>query len=302
VDQVFGGKFVNEIVSKECPHRSSRDEPFVMISIDVKNTTKMEDGLKMFVKAELLDGHNKYHCGVCNQLVTASRRVSIKTLPNTLAIHLKRYSSFQERIFHSCQMCIFSFEFDYEQMRNFKLNDRCEFPLEVDMYPFTHQALEEEADLAHGELPDSIGAPAAAASASRLNPNECSYELVGVLVHQGTADSGHYYSFVKDGSARAHLKKSTSAAAGSPPANAPAQTSNDWYEFNDSRVLPFDIGTVDDECFGGYAEFPSAGATNSTIGRGSLALTTASSSGGAADKRATANVNPVRIMSQTLFL
>jgi len=24
------------------------------------------------------------------------------------------------------------------------------------------------------------------------------YDLVGILVHQGTSDSGHYYSFIKD--------------------------------------------------------------------------------------------------------
>lgn len=28
--------------------------------------------------------------------------------------------------------------------------------------------------------------------------NQYMYELVGVLVHRGTAQSGHYYSFIKD--------------------------------------------------------------------------------------------------------
>ena len=42
------------------------------------------------------------------------------------------------------------------------------------------------------------------------------YKLRGVVVHTGSADCGHYYSFIenKEGS---------------------------WFEFNDEDVLPFDV-------------------------------------------------------------
>ena len=54
------------------------------------------------------------------------------------------------------------------------------------------------------------------------------YDLKGVVVHSGTAQSGHYYSFVNTGS--------------------------QWTEFNDSHVAPFDVSEMEAECFGGYEE------------------------------------------------
>jgi hypothetical protein len=56
------------------------------------------------------------------------------------------------------------------------------------------------------------------------------YELVGVLVHSGSADAGHYYSFIKDRS---------------------SFTNNRWLEFNDTYVREFDVKNLGNECFGG---------------------------------------------------
>lgn len=53
------------------------------------------------------------------------------------------------------------------------------------------------------------------------------YELIGVTVHTGTADGGHYYSFIRD---RARDK---------------------WFLFNDAEVKPFDPKQIAAECFGG---------------------------------------------------
>ena len=35
-------------------------------------------------------------------------------------------------------------------------------------------------------------------SLNTSNMNEINYELVGVVVHSGQANAGHYYSFIKD--------------------------------------------------------------------------------------------------------
>ncbi len=56
------------------------------------------------------------------------------------------------------------------------------------------------------------------------------YQLVGVLVHSGSADAGHYYSFIKD---RSRTSK------------------NRWLEFNDTYVREFDVKNLGTECFGG---------------------------------------------------
>ena len=55
------------------------------------------------------------------------------------------------------------------------------------------------------------------------------YNLAGVVVHTGTADGGHYYSFIRDR----------------------YSTTGSWYLFNDAEVKPFDPSQIAAECFGG---------------------------------------------------
>ena len=55
------------------------------------------------------------------------------------------------------------------------------------------------------------------------------YELIGVTVHTGTADGGHYYAFIRENSG--YGKR--------------------WYSFNDAEVKPFDANQIASECFGG---------------------------------------------------
>jgi hypothetical protein len=40
--------------------------------------------------------------------------------------------------------------------------------------------------------------PAAAGGSGRPNEGDCKYVLKGVLVHSGTANTGHYYSLIKE--------------------------------------------------------------------------------------------------------
>ncbi|EDW39044.1 GL13871 [Drosophila persimilis] len=76
--------------------------------------------------------------------------------------------------------------------------------------------------------------PQARAAVLRVPPAGAQkYELVGVTVHTGTADGGHYYSFIKE------------------------RTKNNfhplerWFLFNDAEVKPFDPSQIAAECFGG---------------------------------------------------
>lgn len=60
------------------------------------------------------------------------------------------------------------------------------------------------------------------------------YRLIGVTVHTGTADGGHYYSFIKERS--------------NPHSN---QQQDRWFLFNDAEVKQFDPSQIEAECFGG---------------------------------------------------
>lgn len=61
------------------------------------------------------------------------------------------------------------------------------------------------------------------------------YELKGVLVHSGTAEQGHYYSYIninRTDPARPHVNK------------------DKWLEFNDSDIRSFKVEDIESECFG----------------------------------------------------
>lgn len=93
-----------------------------------------------------------------------------------------------------------------------KINDEFQFPHHIDMTPYTVEHLSD---------PEQTIAPDI-------------FELVGVLVHTGTAESGHYYSYTLE-------RPSSSGEA-------------NWVEFNDSDVGKFDPSTIAGQCFGGPSE------------------------------------------------
>ena len=61
------------------------------------------------------------------------------------------------------------------------------------------------------------------------------YDLVGIIVHTGTADSGHYYSYIKEQDVL----------------RLESDGSDKWYEFNDMYVNEFDHREIPQETFGG---------------------------------------------------
>ncbi|KAK4694192.1 hypothetical protein P7C71_g3349, partial [Lecanoromycetidae sp. Uapishka_2] len=174
----YGGQIVQQIKSKECPHISERLESFSAIQCDILGKPTLADSLNAYVEGEVMEGDNKYSCTACNSYVDAVKR------------------------------------FDYDVMSGVrsKINERFEFPFEIDMAPYHVDYLSDP------EQP----------------PKPDMYELVGVLVHSGTAESGHYYSYIKERSQNTNV--------------------HSWVEFNDMDVSKFDSGNIPDQSFGGLHE------------------------------------------------
>jgi ubiquitin carboxyl-terminal hydrolase 9/24 len=61
------------------------------------------------------------------------------------------------------------------------------------------------------------------------------YELIGIVIHSGQANAGHYYSFIKD------IRRRQS------------NNTNQWYRFNDTSVEEIQLTEqmLEEECFGG---------------------------------------------------
>ncbi|CAG8519826.1 15599_t:CDS:10 [Acaulospora morrowiae] len=199
----FGGTLVQQIKSRDCGHISEKEESFFAIQCEVKNKRNVEESLELYVEGELLDGDNQYFCAKCEKSVDAIKRSCIKTLPKNLIMHLKR------------------FDFDMELLKRVKINEYFEFPTRINMEPYTLDYLIRKES---GQIDDS----------KIDDKSQFEYELVGVLVHTGTADSGHYYSFIRE---RKPLYEDINECR--------------WYQFNDSTVEIFDHKDIPKQCFGG---------------------------------------------------
>ncbi|XP_024517294.1 probable ubiquitin carboxyl-terminal hydrolase FAF-X [Selaginella moellendorffii] len=217
--KIFGGIFVQQVISRGCNHCSERDEPFAAISVDVKNKRDLLESLDSFVRGDLLEADNAYYCDECGRKVDALKRVCVKSLPQTLVIHLKR------------------FDFDYETMQRLKLKDRFEFPMHLDMKAFTVEGL-----ALRDSMSQESSSPATTSNGGTdgsicnenggLNSKPDSYyqyDLVGVVVHSGTAFAGHYYSYIKE--RQGDIER--------------------WIAFDDKRVEPYDVNDLEKDCFGG---------------------------------------------------
>lgn len=52
--------------------RYSKEEPFSVISVDIRNHSNLLDSLEQYVKGELLEGADAYHCDKCNKKVSTT--------------------------------------------------------------------------------------------------------------------------------------------------------------------------------------------------------------------------------------
>lgn len=68
----LGGCFSDQKICKECPHRYSKEEPFSVFSVDIRNHSSLTESLEQYVKGELLEGADAYHCDKCNKKVSHS--------------------------------------------------------------------------------------------------------------------------------------------------------------------------------------------------------------------------------------
>ncbi|XP_042614954.1 probable ubiquitin carboxyl-terminal hydrolase FAF-X isoform X2 [Cyprinus carpio] len=216
LSRILGGSFADQKICQGCPHRYECEESFTTLNVDIRNHQNLLDSLEQYVKGDLLEGANAYHCEKCNKKVDTVKRLLIRKLPPVLAIQLKR------------------FDYDWERECAIKFNDYFEFPRELDMEPYTVAGV---AKLEGAEvLPESQ--VIAESSPEESDPNDSSrYRLVGVLVHSRQASGGHYYSYV--------MQRHGNSSDGQ---------KDRWYKFDDGDVTECkmeDDEEMKNQCFGG---------------------------------------------------
>ncbi|AQK58395.1 Ubiquitin carboxyl-terminal hydrolase 13, partial [Zea mays] len=156
IEQLFEGHHINYIECINVEHKSNRKESFYDLQLDVKGCRDIYSSFDKYVEVERLEGDNKYHAEN-HGLQDAKKGVLFLDFPPVLQLQLKR------------------FEYDYMRDSMVKINDRYEFPLQLDL--------------------DRDGGKYIAPNADRSTRNL--YTLHSVLVHSGGVHGGHYYAFIR---------------------------------------------------------------------------------------------------------
>ncbi|CAG2161635.1 unnamed protein product [Oppiella nova] len=220
VKRLFSGSLSNNVVSLDCPHISQTTEEFYTLRCQVSDMRNLNESLDEITVKDTLEGDNMYNCSRCGRKVRAEKRACIKNLPKILCFNTMRYT------------------FNMVTMTKEKVNTHFSFPYQLDMAPYLEKNLiktkGKDSDDKSGS-DESMATDQDSTPGGGLSEPETSteYMLIGVTVHTGTADGGHYYSFVRE-------RESVSPGA-----------QDKWYLFNDAEVKPFDKTQIATECFGG---------------------------------------------------
>ncbi len=163
---------------------------------------------------------NDFKCENCQKKVDVEKRQLIAEPPNVLIVHLQRI------------------QFNFDTFQNEKINSLFDFPNVLDLKDYSFKKIMNEeghaAELLEHEDVKHL---------SDINDDEYIYKLVGVTIHRGTAEHGHYYSLIN--TKRGHEEVDEVKPEW-------FQTEKDpWKVFDDETVKYFNFGDLRQEAFGG---------------------------------------------------
>lgn len=258
VKRIFCGVLSNNVVSLDCGHVSRTLEEFYTVRCQVADMRNLQESLDEVTVKDTLEGDNMYTCSQCGRKVRAEKRACFKKLPQILCFNTMRYTfnmvtmlkekvnthfSFPMRLDMSgyVEKTLMPQHYQEEKRKselrrkisecdNQKEDEKMDIDSEIDQQQSSsehkkdtmdeeEQIKQEQQNMDEEESED-------------FNENY-EYDLVGVTVHTGTADGGHYYSFIKERD------------------NGNGGPSDRWFFFNDAEVKLFDPSQIAAECFGG---------------------------------------------------
>jgi len=153
-----------------------------------KRFLDISDCLRSFTEPEELDENNAWYCKKCAKHQTAFKILELYKLPKIFIIHLKRFKTGDNTRWNRTES---------------KISDMITFPLEnFNLKPFVNNP----------NLPSDYFDKELDGKESNGSEEELNYNLVGVIHHIGSLNSGHYIAYAKNAK------------------------SGDWYLYDDDRV------------------------------------------------------------------
>ena len=229
LDSVYSGKTANVFTCKNCGFVRSNEELFYNLSLAVKNFENIDESFEKFIKEEII---SDYNCDNCKKKCDITKRCFLKNLPNVLIIHLQKIS------------------FDLEALRNVKYSNKFKFKKNLNLkkylVPKTEKKPKEKNEEEEEEIKEEEENIKEEEEKIENEENEkiendldYEYKLVGVVIHNGNAEFGHYTSLInvnREDPNRKNIKEDL------------------WLEFDDSRINKYNMDNFDSDCFGSIRE------------------------------------------------
>ena len=251
IKSIFGLKMCSQLICKDgCGRVRNRIEENLNLSLTVKGLKGVYQSLQGECDGEVIAD---YECAGCKKKVDIHKRTLIAETPNVLIIHLQRLL------------------FDFNTFQNEKMNQYFEFPHELDLSPYSyHAVMRKEGRLNEEGKQEEVKKDAPAEGEEEEEPNpepiedDCfEYTLAGVTVHSGTANAGHYWSYISTERDGLRAQRAGTAAD---------HLNAKWMEFNDSYVRDWEVSQLKKEAFGGEqsSSWSSGGIGVSSLGSWSI--------------------------------
>ncbi|KAK2963820.1 putative Ubiquitin carboxyl-terminal hydrolase 34 [Blattamonas nauphoetae] len=206
VKRFFYGSYKYRTV-RQCGHHTHSIQPFHIIQLEV-NHGNLLDAFRAAQKPSEMGDRETFQCGQCGQSCEQLRQEQFGTLPNTLLVQLKRFT-FTQTAGGSKNEESFEFPFDDLDMTPFVTSAETEGEQDGETLFDRLQKMKDESQPPPAVEPD---------------PHNL-FRLVGVVVHSGTLQIGHYCSFIR--STARGLKNDKSG-------------DGTWYFINDRNVTKVD--------------------------------------------------------------
>ncbi|XP_067421137.1 ubiquitin carboxyl-terminal hydrolase 2 isoform X1 [Emydura macquarii macquarii] len=121
IGDLFVGQLKSSLTCSECGYCSTAFDPFWDLSLPIAKKSYSEvtlvDCLRLFTKADVLDGEEKPTCCRCKARTRCTKKFSIQKFPKILVLHLKRFS--EARIRTSKLTTFVSFQLKDLDLREF---------------------------------------------------------------------------------------------------------------------------------------------------------------------------------------
>lgn len=254
IKNLFCGVLSNNVVSLDCGHVSRTLEEFYTVRCQVADMRNLHESLDEVTVKDTLEGDNMYTCSQCGKKVRAEKRACFKKLPQILCFNTMRYTFNMVTMLKEKVNTHFSFPMRLDMsgysekslMPQYYQEEKKKMQLRRSSSRSSNNTESPEVSTTEKKKDtsptSSMESSAETCEASERSSNEMDededefidhfeYDLVGVTVHTGTADGGHYYSFIKE--------RSTTGIG------------DRWFLFNDAEVKIFDPSQIAAECFGG---------------------------------------------------